>query len=72
MCIRDSYYPREGENLENAEVIAPELETLVNLQGESTSSRVHDIASVSYTHLADVDAELATWDAEMERLEAQS
>ena len=38
------YYPREGENLENAEVIAPELETLVNLQGESTSSRVHDIA----------------------------
>ena len=38
------YYPREGENLENAEVIAPELETLVNLLGESTSSRVHDIA----------------------------
>lgn len=38
------YYPREGENLETAQVVVPELQTLVNIQGESTENRVHNIS----------------------------
>lgn len=38
------YIPLEGEDLNTAEVVVPETETLVNIQGENLKSRVHDIS----------------------------
>lgn len=38
------YYPREGEDLNTAEVVVPELETLFSVQGENRQNRVHNIS----------------------------
>lgn len=38
------YYPREDEDLNTAEVVVPEVETLFAVQGENLQNRVHDIA----------------------------
>ncbi|MBR1811386.1 MAG: right-handed parallel beta-helix repeat-containing protein [Clostridia bacterium] len=38
------YYPRENEDLNSAEVIVPETETLIALEGSNTENRAHDIS----------------------------
>ena len=43
------YYPREGEDLADAQVVVPELETLVEVQGTDRENRVHDISFENLT-----------------------
>ncbi len=38
------YYPREGEDLSEAEVVVPELDTIINIEGENLSSRVKNLS----------------------------
>lgn len=38
------YYPREGEDMAEAETVIPELETLVRLQGEDLENRAENIS----------------------------
>lgn len=55
------YYPRANEDLRNAKVVVPELENLINIQGESLENRVKNISfegiEFAYTdwNLYDVD-----------------
>lgn len=37
------YYPREGENMDSAEVVVPYLETLIELNGEDKENRIKNI-----------------------------
>ncbi len=37
------YYPREGEDLNKADVVVPNLETIVEIKGENKENRVQDI-----------------------------
>lgn len=38
------YYPRESENLDTAYVVAPELETIVDIEGSDIQNRIHNIS----------------------------
>ena len=38
------YCPREGEDLSDAQVVVPTLETLVRVEGKGLAARVHDIS----------------------------
>ncbi|CAM4487163.1 putative repeat protein (TIGR02543 family) [Paenibacillus endophyticus] len=46
------YYPRAGENMATAEVIAPSLETLVDLQGTPKTGQISNITfkGISFAH----------------------
>ncbi|MGO4271492.1 hypothetical protein AB4Z22_16875, partial [Paenibacillus sp. TAF58] len=46
------YYPRAGENMSTAEVIAPNLETLINIQGTPITGRVQNLTfkGISFAH----------------------
>ncbi|RED61885.1 CBM35 domain-containing protein [Cohnella lupini] len=46
------YYPRSGENMSTAEIIAPNLETLINIQGTPITGRVQNLAfkGISFAH----------------------
>lgn len=55
------YIPRENEDLKTADVVVPELETLIDIQGESLENRVYNISfeGLTFEHsdwnLYDVD-----------------
>ncbi|MBW5446148.1 carbohydrate-binding protein [Cohnella sp. CFH 77786] len=46
------YYPRAGEDMSTAEVIAPNLETLINIQGTPITGRVQNLAfkGITFAH----------------------
>lgn len=45
------YKPREGETINSTKIIAPKLETLVNIEGESINSKVENITISGITFL---------------------
>jgi len=48
------YYPREGENMETAEVYIPELEVLMQIEGPANNDKVKNIAfeNLTFAHAA--------------------
>lgn len=46
------YYPRAGENMSTAEVVAPALETLINIQGTPMTGRVQNLTfkGIAFAH----------------------
>lgn len=48
------YYPREGENMETAEVYIPEKEVLMQIKGPANNDKVHNIAfeNLTFAHAA--------------------
>lgn len=46
------YYPREGDNMDNAQVVVPQIDTLVKIEGANRSNRVQNIvfSGITFAH----------------------
>jgi len=57
------YYPRPDENMETAEVLVPQLDSLMRVDGRDINHMAHDItfSNIGFAHAANSRSELSGW-----------